>query len=134
MKPHRLVSIGTPVLRNDGKFVLLRLVTETAPEFPLEVATDSLGEFMRFLLDSAVVAGHLQGIAPSPPDAGPYDTVPLPTSGAGAMLGLPGRVTVAVRSGCVDMGFQLDAASASALGRTLVQLGTQAELEPRTPQ
>jgi hypothetical protein len=131
---HRLTHIDQVLMTNDGRHATLRLLTESAAPFALEIETARLAEIICQLLAIARAAGEALGANPEPQVGSPVHTVPIETSGAGVMLGPQGHTLLVVRVGCIDLALEIENSRTKSIGHELVLVGTSMEAEPKLAQ
>ena len=131
---HRLTGIDQVEMTADGHLATLRLLTDSAPAFQLEIETRRIDELIGQLLAIALRAGDVQGADPSPLAGSPVHTVPIATSGAGVMLGPQGHTLLVVRVGCIDLAMAIENSRTRSIGAELVALGITMESEPPSMQ
>ncbi len=130
---HRFVNIASDVeITNDRRLVCLKLQTETAPPFPLELEVARLDELIAGLLDLAHACAPDED--PGLRAGSPTNALPIPTNGAGVQMGRPGHAMMVFQVGAIQLGLEIENSRIAAIGRELVALGTTLEAEPSRQQ
>src|ERR1700733_6876890 len=106
---HRLTHMADPTLTGDAKFVVIKIITKTAPTFDLEIPTAEIGTVVQFLVELTDYVGTLAadyGVDITPPIT---TFSPIKMRGLGFAIGAtPAETLLVVRLAGFDLAFSLD--------------------------